>query len=333
MNNKNQSQSVLNWMASERLYEEYLFFYILIIVFWGFVGLFSFGFELSSYSLQQNLLFNFIWFLILAIAMAYTPLWYQLVFGSKARLQRRSEEIQQQIEAIEDPIKREAIKQHLANDGGLAPRTLQKWSLIFLGWCALFEMFFVSSWVKDLALVWQPDWVISVIEWVRVNTTVPPLNVDGKIFSIKLGGEGDGKAMLKQMFENEQEFLNSTFGEACLLYHAWHALSFFPILIASIICLWQLIGWTGSSNLEAKKGFKGYIWLAVITFFMTLMLIGGSFMIFMDVGYRAGSVTGLAGWVHDFWLHIGYFFIIIALRLYANWLFIIKDLFINPKPV
>lgn len=316
-------------MASERLYEEYLFFYLLIIVFWGAVGLFSFGFELSGYSLQQNLLFNFIWFLVLAIAMAFTPFWYRLVFGSKARLQRRTEEIQQQIEAIEDPIKREAIKQHIANDGGLAPRTLQKWSLIFLGWCALFEMFFVSSWVKDLALVWQPEWVNSVIDWVRVNTK--DLATQGpkvqKLFMIYLDGAGEGKAMLKKMFENEQIFLKSPFGEACLLYHAWHALSFFPILIASIICLWQLIGWTGSSHLEAKKGIKGYIWLAVITFFMTLMLISGAGIILMDVGYRAGSVTGLAGWIRDFWLHIAYFFIIIALRLYSNWFFIFKSLF------
>lgn len=237
MNDKNQSQSVLNWMASERLYEEYLFFYRLIIIFWGFIGLFSFGFELSSYSLQQNLFFNFIWFLALTIAMAFTPIWYRLFFGRKSRLQRRSEKTQQQIEAIKDPIKREAIKQHIANDGGLAPRTLQKWSLIFLGWCALFEMFFVSSWVKDLALVWQPEWVNSVINWVRANTNVPPLNVDRKLFLVKLSSDDSSSAMLKEMFGNEQVFLTSAFGGACLLYHAWHVLSFFPILIASIICL------------------------------------------------------------------------------------------------
>ncbi|SDC09551.1 hypothetical protein SAMN05421749_103137 [Acinetobacter marinus] len=47
----------------------------------------------------------------------------------------------------------------------------------------------------------------------------------------------------------------------------------------------------------------------------------------MDVGYRAGSVTGLAGWVGDFWLHIAYFFIIIALRLYANWFNIFRNCF------
>lgn len=329
MNDKNQSQSVLNWMASERLYEEYLFFYLLIIVFWGFIGLFSFGFELSGYSLQQNLLFNFIWFLTLTITMAFTPIWYRLIFGRKSRLQRRSEKTQQQIEAIKDPIKREAIKQHIANDGGLAPRTLQKWSLIFLGWCALFEMFFVTSWVKDLALVWQPEWVNSVIDWVRANTNVPPLNVDRKLFLVKLSSDDSGSAMLKQMFGNEQVFLTSVFGRACLLYHAWHVLSFFPILIASIICLWQLIGWTGANQLETKRGIGGYCLLVVITFFMTLMFIGGLFMFIQDVGYRAGSVTGLAGWVHDLWLNIAYFLIILALRLYTNWFLIFKNMLIR----
>ena len=146
------------------------------------MGLFSFGFELSGYSLQQNLLFNFIWFLILATAMAYTPFWYRLVFGTNARLQRRTQEVQQQIEAIEDPIKREAIKQHIANDGGLAPRTLQKWSLIFLGWCALFELFFISAWVKDLMLIWQPVWIQWIIEFMTANLNLPPLNIDRKFF-------------------------------------------------------------------------------------------------------------------------------------------------------
>lgn len=230
-------------------------------MFWGFVGLFIFGFELSGYSLQQNLFFNFIWFLVLAVAMALTPFWYRIVFGTKARLQRRTTEIEKQIEAIDDPVKRDAIRQHLANDGGLAPRTLQKWSLIFLGWCALFEMFFVSSWVKDLALVWQPEWVHSVIDLVRINTQdlgAQEREVQ-KLFMIWLNDAGEGKAMLKQMFESEQVFLYSPFGEVCLLYHAWHALSFFPILIAAIICLWQLIGWTGANNVESKKGIKGYI--------------------------------------------------------------------------
>lgn len=60
---------------------------------------------------------------------------------------------------------------------------------------------------------------------------------------------------------------------------------------------------------------------------MTLMFIAGSGIILSDVGYRAGSVTGLAGWVGDFWLHIAYFFIIIALRLYANWFNIFKNCF------
>ena len=265
MNNKNHPQSVLSWMASERLYEEYLFFYILILVFWGAVGLFSFGFELSGYSLQRNLLFNFIWFLILATAMAYTPFWYRLVFGTNARLQRRTQEVQQQIEAIEDPIKREAIKQHIANDGGLAPRKLQKWSLIFLGWCALFELFFISAWVKDLMLIWQPVWIQWIIEFMTANLNLPPLNIDRKFFDLYLKN-----SILAKQFTDEQAFLASPLGDVALVFQFWRTLSFFPILAAFIILLWKPIDWLGMTRLDPRyiNGVAKFIWCSVISLFM-----------------------------------------------------------------
>lgn len=284
--NKNKSQSVLSWMASERLYEEYLFFYILIIVFWGAVGLFSFGFELSGYSLQQNLLFNFIWFLILATAMAYTPFWYRLVFGTNARLQRRTQEVQQQIEAIEDPIKREAIKQHIANDGGLAPRTLQKWSLIFLGWCALFELFFISAWVKDLMLIWQPVWIQWIIEFMTANLNLPPLNIDRKFFLLDLKG-----SIFATQFADEQAFLASPLGDVALVFQFWRTLSFFPILAALIILLWKPIDWLGMSRLDPRyiNGVGKFIWCSVISLFMFLMLVGGMWIINVNTFFNGNG--------------------------------------------
>ena len=61
----NQSQSIQAWMVSDNLHEEYLFFYIIIILVWFLLGLGTLGFELSGYSLKQNLFFNFVWLIIL----------------------------------------------------------------------------------------------------------------------------------------------------------------------------------------------------------------------------------------------------------------------------
>lgn len=202
------TQSVMAWMASERLYEEYLFFYGVILCFWAGVGFFAFGFELPGRSQPENLFYNFLLFLLLATAMALTPMWYRLIFGTQARLERRSREIQEQIASIADAEKRAAIEAHLAADGALPPRYLQKWCLIGLAWFALFELFFVSAWVKDGQLIWQPEWVNSIIAWVRENTTLPPLYVDRKLFTLKLDTDG----FLATMFANEKDFLNSHIG-------------------------------------------------------------------------------------------------------------------------
>lgn len=42
-------QNIMEWMTSERLYEEYLFFYILVILFWVAIGFFGFGFEIRGF--------------------------------------------------------------------------------------------------------------------------------------------------------------------------------------------------------------------------------------------------------------------------------------------
>ena len=266
---KSDKQSVLDWIRSEHLYAEYLFFYFVIIVFWGAIGLFSFGFELSNYILQQNLFFNFIWFLLLATAMAFTPFWYRMVFDSQTKQQRRNAEIQQLIEAIEDPIKRKAIQQYLASNGGLPPIILQKWCLIFLGWCALFELFFISAWVKDLILVWQPAWIQWVIEWMTANLNLPPLNIDRKFFDLSLKD-----SIFEKQFLNEQTFLASPLGDVALVFQFWRAMIFLPILTVLILLLWKPIDLT---RLDPRyiSGIGTFLWCSLISFFMFLFLIGG----------------------------------------------------------
>ncbi len=185
-NKQNNNENVLDWMRSNRIYEEYLFKYAIILVFIGAIGFFTFGFELQGLSLQYSLLANFIYFIVLTVAMALTPLWYKLLFNRGSQRQKHIEEIKKNLEKIEDVEQRQAIKKHLESNGELPPRKAQRWALIFLGWCFLFEMFFVSSWVKDMVLVWQPDWVNSVVHWIQVNTNTPPLNIDRKIFIIDL---------------------------------------------------------------------------------------------------------------------------------------------------
>ncbi|MEF9957330.1 MAG: hypothetical protein RR677_09600 [Acinetobacter sp.] len=250
--------------------------------------------------------------------MAYTPMWYRLVFGSKARLERRNQEIQQQIEAITDPIKREAIQQHLANDGGLAPRTLQKWSLIFLGWCALFELFFISAWVKDLTLIWQPAWIHWIIEWMTANLTLPPLNIDRKIFMLDLE-----RSIFEKQYVDEQTFLASSFGDTALVFHFWRALSFFPILASLIVLLWKPIDWLGMTRLDPRyiNGIGKFLWCSFISFFMFLFLWGAVLILFQCIDGSAPMALSKVMWLQYFWQNSSFIFLIFSLKIFVGWFY------------
>lgn len=259
------------------------------------------------------------------MAVAFTPFWYRVVFGSKARLQRRSQEIQQQIEAIEDPIKREAIKQHISNDGGLAPRKLQKWSLIFLSWCALFELFFISAWGKDLTLIWQPIWIQWIIEFMTANLNLPPLNIDRKFFVLDLE-----ESIFEKQFTDEQAFLASPLGHMALVFHFWRAITFFPILAALIILLWKPIYWLGMTRLDPRyiNGVGKFIWCSFISFFMFIFLLGGVGLLLSTSDITPMALSKVM-WLDNFWRNSFFIFIIFSLNIFIGWFYFWKRIYIN----
>lgn len=63
------TDTIADWLVSNRLYEDNLFYYALIICI-GFVFL---GFEINGYSQAQNLFFNFVFYLFICTMMALCP--------------------------------------------------------------------------------------------------------------------------------------------------------------------------------------------------------------------------------------------------------------------
>ena len=325
------TQSVMAWMASERLYEEYLFFYGVILCFWAGVGFFAFGFELPGRSQPENLFYNFLLFLLLATAMALTPMWYRLIFGTQARLERRSREIWEQVEAIANDGKREAIKAHLANDGALPPRYLQKWCLIGLAWFALFELFFVSAWVKNGQLIWQPEWVNSIIVWVKNNTALPPIHLDNKLFFISFGSDSP----LGKIFKTEQELLASPLGEMLLLFKFWRAMTFFPTLFMLFVVLGKMIDWLGLGQFRYFR--VGRYWdhdrfsrfLLYSLFFVPLFVPGIFMAFFKDVEFTSAMAFNKYYWMSTFYLNMGYIFLMIGLTFLFTWILIFRDILVS----
>ncbi|MBS9778197.1 MAG: hypothetical protein KGV50_05475 [Gammaproteobacteria bacterium] len=327
----NNTENIYQWMRSSRIYEGYIFGYIAVLTAWGFVGLFTFGFEIDGYTQKENLVFNFFWYLILAFCMALSPSVYRRFKDSKANIESRRKIIAEAMQSIDDEQFRQEIIKHLKEDGGLPPNRLQIWALIGIAWYYLFEMFFSGACVKDLALVWQPDWIISIIAWVKDNTVITPYFTMEGVFSFSFGGHGDGETetIIARMFNgDEQAFLDSAFGEAAIIFHMIKAIGFLPLLGAWMIVMWQLLGWTGMNNLDASQinGIKSFLWLSFISFFMFLMAIAAFGIFVTDLTYTAGPVMGLVYWLRDFWLNILILFTIISVRLTVGWLYFWKNL-------
>ena len=111
--------------------------------------------------------------------------------------------IEEELESIEaGEYKNDLIKLYRDSDYLLPPRK-QQIALVTAFVIMLFELFYLNAWMKEGILVWQPEWVNSIIAWVKSHTNTPPLNIDRDIFDLDISD-----TPFKQFFANEQEFMN-----------------------------------------------------------------------------------------------------------------------------
>ncbi len=315
--------SVPGWMQSNRLYESCLFFYVLILVFWAAAGFVTLGFELPGFSPQGNLLWNFLWFLVLAAAMAATPLWYRLMFRRSMAQKQAEWEEEAGNYLLRFPRQERAeiyqvLRRLRADQGDLPPGRLQVWALVFLGWIALFELFFVSAWVKDLQLVWHPAWAEAAIDWVRRHTNTPPIHIDRKLFWLTFETT---RIPLELRTGSEQEFMRSAFGQVVLLGFFFRYLLFFPMLISTGIVLWRPLDWARISRIDPRhiRTVRQFLWSSFLSFFTTFMILSYG-MFITDVDYRATDLISKWAWLNGFWLHILQIFILCGVKMLVGWL-------------
>ena len=268
------TDTIADWLVSNRLYEDNLFYYALIICFWFFIGFAFLGFELEGFSLQQNLFFNFIYYLIICACMALCPFWFRLFFG-KTHTAKREQELHAHLDGLDDDDRQEVVA-YLNETGQLAMRPAQRWALVFLGSYFLFEVFFISAWVKDMALVWQPDWVMGIVEWVRENTDSRSLPDGGSLFdfSSRIGRDD----FLLNYYQTETEFLASELGKSAMLFTFWKFISFFPIVFALMGAFGLMSGWLGIGAIKERS--QTNLWGFIVS---TAFLCGAGLMALMSV--------------------------------------------------
>ncbi|STZ00522.1 Uncharacterised protein [Moraxella lacunata] len=310
------TDTIADWLVSNRLYEDNLFYYALIICFWFFIGFAFLGFELEGFSLQQNLFFNFVFYLFICTMMALCPVWFRLFFG-KTHTAKREQELQQALDEL-DEYDRAEVEAELAHTGGLAMRPVQKWALIFLGSYFLFEVFFISAWVKDMALVWEPRWASVLIEWVRENTDFlsDKERIDRKLFSVYIK---PSDTELYQLYTSEREFLASSFGGATALFQVFRSFCFPLILFAFATIIWRPLDWLGGLSIDPRNihSVGSFIFSSVATLVMTFFLLFSLY--YFALQESAIMLLGIEFWKDKFSLNFVFVFMILAIKFICGW--------------
>ena len=315
-------KSVQDWIASSHLYEENLFFYFLINLVWYFIGIATLGFKISGLNATSNLLLNFLWCVCLWAAVSFPDFWYWLIWGEDAYLFREEEKFQDILDAIQDGGSREEAAVYLEESSSRLMRRSEILALGFLFMVLLFDAFYCKAWMKNLALVWQPDWVTACIDWVKSHLNMPPINEGWDLFYLDFGDSKTDR-ILKAKFGDEFQFIQTPFSNTLFFYHFIRCVLFVPIVAALSYVLWQPMQLMGNSdkdptNIRSIMGFiRACAWSIVMGFFLVL----ASLTLITDITRFAEYILFAKG--------IGvitfmYFFIALPVRFFAGWLVFFK---------
>ena len=327
----NSSHSTHDWVMSNRLYEVHIFYYILIITFWIIVGGSSLGFEIGDFGLQANLLFNFIWYLVLCLLMVVNLIFFYHAYEVH-KYQRYLAALEQEIEEKLTDDEKEIVWDLIQEQGHTLPTNKQRYALLFVGCYALFELFIVSSWIKDMTLVWQPDWVLAIIEWVKSDARLKTVSESGGLFAFSAFIIDSD--LLYNYYQDGRLFLNSELGKSAMFISFIKLVSIVPIVYSLCLVFWQMFGWISGNHLmrRASSEIWGFIWVSALVLFMSFIMFLGISAIILDM---TGDIrilpiiSGVRGWLDVFGWNLFYLCYVFGLHILYRWLCLVFRPFIN----
>lgn len=320
-------QSATDWVTSAtRLYEKYIFGYAIVLILWITFSTFILGFEFSFFSPSTNFFLNFVCFVLLSVGFIWVC--KRVNFFSK-----ESNEIEQKIKAYlkdnTNPNAEQDIRKQLSDQGKLPPNKLQTRAIMFIGISILFEVFFVTSWVKNMALVWQPAWVDYLVHLVKDNLFVSG-NENGavwlnftthtKFFDFKLM---DSYPFLYHTFTSEQDFLKSSYADVACLFHLWRFFSFPAMVVAVLILMWQVLGWHGADKYRFNHitGIWDVIKKLGWSAFAFVVMCGFLYAYMFSIGRSAESVSGLGALFGYLFFLLPHINVAFCIKYLMNWYF------------
>lgn len=324
--------TIKDWIMSNRLYEVHIFYYTLIIIFWVIVGFVSLGFEIGSFSSTQNLLLNFVWYLTVCLLMITSLIIFCNTYEAN-KYKRYLDTLEREIEEKLTDEEKEIVCDLIQEQGHTLPTNKQRYALLFVGCYALFELFVVSAWIKDMTLIWQPDWVLAIIEWVKSNSTVVSVSANGGSF-FSFNAFITKSNLLYDYYQDGKLFLNSELGKSAMFMSFIKLVSFVPVIYSLCLVFWKMFGWISGDHLmrRASSEVWGFIWVSSLVLFMNFVMLLGILAIIVGMNFDMRIlpiISGKLGWLDVFGWNLFYLCYVFGLHISYRWLCLIFRLFIN----
>lgn len=324
--------TIKDWIMSNRLYEVHIFYYTLIIIFWVIVGFVSLGFEISSFSSTQNLLLNFVWYLTVCLLMITSLIIFCNTYEAN-KYKRYLDTLEREIEEKLTDEEKEIVCDLIQEQGHTLPTNKQRYALLFVGCYALFELFVVSAWIKDMTLIWQPDWVLAIIEWVKSNSTVVSVSANGGSF-FSFNAFITKSNLLYDYYQDGKLFLNSELGKSAMFMSFIKLISFVPVIYSLCLVFWKMFGWISGDHLmrRASSEVWGFIWVSSLVLFMNFVMLLGILAIIVGMNFDMRIlpiISGKLGWLDVFGWNLFYLCYVFGLHISYRWLCLIFRPFIN----
>jgi hypothetical protein len=249
------------------------------------------------------------------------------------KYKRYLDTLEREIEEKLTDEEKEIVCDLIQEQGHTLPTNKQRYALLFVGCYALFELFVVSAWIKDMTLIWQPDWVLAIIEWVKSNSTVVSVSANGGSF-FSFNAFITKSNLLYDYYQDGKLFLNSELGKSAMFMSFIKLISFVPVIYSLCLVFWKMFGWISGDHLmrRASSEVWGFIWVSSLVLFMNFVMLLGILAIIVGMNFDMRIlpiISGKLGWLDVFGWNLFYLCYVFGLHISYRWLCLIFRPFIN----
>ena len=239
--------SIAEWKyTSNRLFEKYIGFQALMYVFLIVSSQYIFGFDIASFSSGYILFCKFLAFLVILAGMYCVPFITKYLIGQGNAGQAS---VLEEIAAEDDEEERDFLILEARLNGCLPPSRKQEIALFIIAGIFLFEMFYIDAWTKNGELIWYPQWLQHLVDWMKDNTGVYPDDIRKKLFILDF----DDAPTLAQSFSNERIFLTMATSDRFFVFSLLRIFTFPIVFYCLCVISWDMVSYLGMEKLNPNN--------------------------------------------------------------------------------